>query len=336
MTDRAVDGHPVDGPVFSRIAGTGSYLPEKVLTNADLAQFVDTSDEWIAARTGIRERHVAAEGETTSDLAYHASLRAMEAAGVSAQDIDLIVLGTTTPDLIFPSTACLLQHRLGANGCPAFDVNAACSGFIYALTVADKFIRSGAARTALVVGAETLTRMLDWTDRGTCVLFGDGAGAVVLKADREAGILSTHLHADGGKKELLWNPVGVSVGFKPGEHNAGVKVLMTGNDVFKHAVKALDSVVEETLEANGLDRHDIDWLIPHQANLRIIEATAKRLDMPMERVIVTVDRHGNTSSGSVPLALDEAVRSGKVQRGQLLLLEAFGGGFTWGSALLRY
>ncbi|MGH8075144.1 MAG: beta-ketoacyl-ACP synthase III [Lysobacter sp.] len=323
-------------PIFSRIAGTGSYLPEKVLTNDDLSKIVDTTDEWIASRTGIRERHVAAEGETTGDLAYHAAMRAMEAAGVDASELDLIVLGTTTPDLIFPSTACLLQHRLGANGCPAFDVNAACSGFIYALTVADKFIRSGAAKTALVVGAETLTRMLDWNDRSTCVLFGDGAGAVVLKADSEAGILSTHLHADGGKKELLWNPVGVSVGFKPGEHNAGVKVLMTGNDVFKHAVKALDALVEETLEANGLDRHDIDWLIPHQANLRIIEATARRLDMPMERVIVTVDKHGNTSSGSVPLALDEAIRSGKVERGQLLLLEAFGGGFTWGSALLRY
>ena len=325
-----------EGRIHSRIAGTGSYLPEKVLTNDDLAKTVDTSDEWIVARTGIRQRHVAAEGETTSDLAYHASLRAMEAAGVSAADIDLIVLGTTTPDLIFPSSACLLQHKLGANGCPAFDVNAACSGFIYALTIADKFIRSGAARTALVVGSETLTRMLDWSDRGTCVLFGDGAGAVVLKADSETGILSTHLHADGSKKELLWNPVGVSQGFKPEEPNAGVRVLMTGNDVFKHAVKALDAVVEETLEANGLDRHDIDWLIPHQANLRIIEATAKRLEMPMERVIVTVDKHGNTSSGSVPLALDAAVRSGKVQRGQLLLLEAFGGGFTWGSVLLRY
>ncbi|MDQ3229099.1 MAG: ketoacyl-ACP synthase III [Pseudomonadota bacterium] len=323
-------------PIFARIAGTGSYLPEKVLTNDDLSKFVDTSDEWIATRTGIRERHVAAEGETTCDLAYHASVRAMEAAGVSPQDIDLIVLGTTTPDLIFPSTACLLQHRLGANGCAAFDVNAACSGFVYALTVADKFIRSGAAKTALVVGAETLTRMLDWSDRGTCVLFGDGAGAVVLKADNETGILSTHLHADGGKKELLWNPVGVSAGFKLDEPNAGVKVLMTGNEVFKHAVKALDAVVEETLQANGLDRHDIDWLIPHQANLRIIEATAKRLDMPMERVVVTVDKHGNTSSGSVPLALDEAVRSGRVKRGQLVLLEAFGGGFTWGSALLRY
>jgi len=333
---RTVSAQEAGSRIFSRIAGTGSYLPEKVLTNDDLRQFVDTSDEWIAARTGIRERHVAAEGETTGDLAFHAATRALEAAGVAASELDLIVLGTTTPDLIFPSTACLLQHRLGADGCPAFDVNAACSGFIYALTVADKFIRSGAARTALVVGSETLTRMLDWSDRGTCVLFGDGAGAVVLKADSETGILSTHLHADGGKKELLWNPVGVSVGFKPEEHNAGVKVLMIGNEVFKHAVKALDAVVEETLEANGLDRHDIDWLIPHQANLRIIEATAKRLDMPMERVVVTVDKHGNTSSGSVPLALDVAVRSGKVERGQLLLLEAFGGGFTWGSVLLRY
>jgi len=322
--------------VFARIAGTGSYLPEKVLTNDDLAKLVDTSDEWIRSRTGIRERHVAAEGETTGDLAYHASVRALEAAGVDPKELDLIVLGTTTPDLIFPSTACLLQHRLGADGCAAFDVNAACSGFVFALSVADKFIRSGAAKTVLVVGAETLTRMVDWTERTSCVLFGDGAGAVVLKADSETGILSTHLHADGGKKELLWNPVGVSVGFKPDEPNVGVRINMTGNDVFKYAVKALDSVVEETLAANGIDRHAIDWLIPHQANLRIIEATAKRLDMPMERVIVTVDRHGNTSSGSVPLALDEAVRSGKVQRGQLLLLEAFGGGFTWGSALLRY
>jgi 3-oxoacyl-[acyl-carrier-protein] synthase-3 len=326
MTDR----------IYSRIAGTGSYLPEKVLTNDDLSKIVETSDEWIATRTGIRQRHVAAEGETTGDLAYHAAVRALEAAGVEASELDLIVLGTTTPDIIFPSTACLVQHRLGANGCPAFDVNAACSGFVYALSVADKFIQSGTVKTALVIGAETLTRMLDWTDRSTCVLFGDGAGAVVLKADSQAGILSTHLHADGGKKELLYNPVGVSVGFKPEEHNVGVKVMMTGNDVFKHAVKALDAVVEETLEANGLDRSEIDWLIPHQANLRIIELTARRLEMPMERVIVTVDKHGNTSSGSVPLALDESVRSGRVQRGQLVLLEAFGGGFTWGSALLRY
>jgi 3-oxoacyl-[acyl-carrier-protein] synthase-3 len=322
--------------IHARIAGTGSFLPEKVLTNADLEKLVDTSDEWIASRTGIRQRHIAAEGQTTCDLAEGAARAAMEAAGVTAKDIELIVLGTTTPDIIFPSSACLLQHRLGANGCGAFDVNAACSGFIYALSVANNFIRTGSVKTALVVGAETLSRMVDWTDRSTCVLFGDGAGAVVLQASDDPGILSTHIHADGGYKELLWNPVGVSVGFKPGEHNAGVKVLMQGSDVFKVAVKTLDRVVEETLEANGLDRHDIDWLIPHQANLRIIQATAKRLDMPMERVIVTVDKHGNTSAGSVPLALDFAVRSGKIQRGQLLLLEAFGGGFTWGSALLRY
>ena len=322
--------------IHSRIVGTGSYLPEKVLTNADLEKMVDTNDEWIVSRSGIRERHIAAEGETTGDLAYQAATRGEEAAGLAAADVELIVLGTTTPDLIFPSTACLLQHRLGANGCPAFDVNAACSGFIYALSVADQFIRSGMVKNALVVGAETLSRMVDWTDRATCVLFGDGAGAVVLQADAEAGIVSTHMHADGGKKELLYNPAGVSVGFDTALPNAGVKVLMAGSDVFKYAVKALDSVVEETLQANGLDKHDLDWLIPHQANLRIIEATAKRLDMPMDRVIVTVDRTGNTSAGSVPLALDEAVRSGKVQRGQLLLLEAFGGGFTWGSALIRY
>ena len=322
--------------VFSRLAGTGSALPARILTNADLEKFVDTSDEWIATRTGIRQRHVVAEGETTADLAERAARAAMEAAGVQASELDLIVLGTTTPDLIFPSTACLVQHRLGANGCGAFDVNAACSGFLYALSIADAFIRAGIHRTILVVGAETLTRMIDWDDRGTCVLFGDGAGAVVLKADAEAGILSTHLHADGGKKDLLYNPVGVSVGFDTTQKNAGALVRMTGNEVFKHAVKALDSVVDETLAANGLDKSAIDWLIPHQANLRIIEATAKRLQMPMDRVIVTVDRHGNTSSGSVPLALDEAVRSGKVQRGQLLLLEAFGGGFTWGSALIRY
>jgi len=322
--------------IYSRIAGTGSYLPEKVLTNADLEKMVDTNDEWIVTRSGIRERHIAADGETTGDLAFHAATRALEAAGVAAADLDLIVLGTTTPDIIFPSTACLLQHRLGANGCAAFDVNAACSGFIYALTIADKFIRSGAAKNALVVGAETLSRMIDWSDRATCVLFGDGAGAVVLKADDEAGIMSTHLHADGGKKELLYNPVGVSVGFKPELPNAGVKVMMSGSDVFKYAVKAMDSAVDEALEANGLDKSAIDWLIPHQANMRIIEATAKRLQMPMDQVIVTVDRTGNTSAGSVPLALDEAVRSGRVQRGQLILLEAFGGGFTWGSALIRY
>jgi 3-oxoacyl-[acyl-carrier-protein] synthase-3 len=322
--------------LYSRIAGTGSYLPEKVLTNADLEKMVDTNDEWIVSRSGIRERHIAADGETTGDLAFHAATRALETAGLAGSEVELIVLGTTTPDIIFPSTACLVQHRLGAHGCPAFDVNAACSGFIYALSIADKFIRSGAVKNALVIGAETLSRMIDWSDRGTCVLFGDGAGAVVLKADSEPGILSTHLHADGSKKDLLFNAVGVSAGFKPELPNAGVKVQMVGNEVFKHAVKALDGVVDEALTANGLKKSDIDWLIPHQANLRIIEATAKRLDLPMERVILTIDRTGNTSSGSVPLALDEAVRSGRAKRGQLLLLEAFGGGFTWGSVLVRY
>jgi 3-oxoacyl-[acyl-carrier-protein] synthase-3 len=322
--------------IYSRIAGTGSYLPEKVVTNDDLSKVVDTSDEWIRTRTGIRERRVAAEGQTTSDMGYQAALKAIEAAGIQAADIDLIVVGTTTPDVVFPSAACLIQQKLGIAGCPAFDVNAACSGFVFALTVADKFIRSGAARTVLVVGAETLTRIVDWNDRTTCVLFGDGAGAVVLKADGETGILSTHLHSDGSKRDLLCCPAGVSQGFDSSLPNGGVRILMAGNDVFKYAVKALDSVVDEALEANGLDKSALDWLIPHQANLRIIEATAKRLDMPMDRVVVTVDRHGNTSAASVPLALDEAVRSGRVQRGQLLLLEAFGGGFTWGSALLRY
>lgn len=321
---------------FARIVATGSYLPDKILTNEDLSKIVDTSDEWIRERTGIRQRHIAAEGQTTSDLGFEAATRALKAAGVAASEIDLLIVGTTTPDIIFPSTACLIQHRLGANGCAAFDVNAACSGFIYALGIADKFIRSGAAKTALVIGAETLTRMLDWSDRGTCVLFADGAGAVVLKADDEAGILSTHLHADGAYRHLLHNPVGVSVGFKPEEKNAGVRVMMTGNEVFKVAVKTLDAVVEETLSANQLDKSDIDWLIPHQANLRIIEATARRLAMPMERVIVTVDKHGNTSSASVPLALDVGVQSGKIKRGDLILMEAFGGGFTWGSALVRF
>ncbi|WP_300620939.1 beta-ketoacyl-ACP synthase III [Dokdonella sp.] len=322
--------------IYSRIAGTGSYLPEKIVTNADLEKVVDTTDEWIASRTGIRERRRAADGETTGDLAFYAATHALDAAGIKGSDLDLIVLGTTTPDIIFPSTACLLQHRLGANGCAAFDVNAACSGFMYALGIADQFIRSGQAKKALVVGAETLSRMLDWTDRSTCVLFGDGAGAVVLEASDEPGILTTKLHADGAYKHLLYNPVGVSAGFNEEEPNHGIRVMMTGNEVFKVAVKTLDRIVGETLEAAGMDESQVDWLIPHQANLRIIEATAKRLKLSMDRVIVTVDRHGNTSSGSVPLALDEAVRSGRVQRGQTVLLEAFGGGFTWSSALLKY
>ena len=322
--------------IYSRIAGTGSYLPEKVVTNADLEKIVETTDEWIASRTGIRERRRAADGETTGDLAFYAATHALEAAGVKASEIDLIVLGTTTPDLIFPSTACLLQHRLGANGCAAFDVNAACSGFLYALGVADQFVRGGQSKKALVVGSETLSRMIDWTDRSTCVLFGDGAGAVVLEASSEPGIITTKLHADGGYKHLLYNPVGVSAGFLDNEPNHGIRVMMTGNEVFKVAVKTLDRIVGETLEAANMHESDVDWLIPHQANLRIIEATARRLKLSMDRVVVTVDRHGNTSSGSVPLALDEAVRSGRIQRGQTVLLEAFGGGFTWSSALLKY
>jgi 3-oxoacyl-[acyl-carrier-protein] synthase III len=321
--------------IYARIIATGSALPERVVTNADLEKIVDTSDEWIHSRTGIRQRHIAADGETTGDLAFLAAQRALEAAGVKASELDLIILGTTTPDIIFPSTACLVQHRLGANGCAAFDVNAACSGFVYALGIADKFIRSGQSKKVLVIGAETLTRMVDWTERESCVLFGDGAGAVVLEASSEPGIYATCLHADGGYKHLLYNPVGVSVGFKD-EPNHGVRIKMSGREVFKVAVKTLDSLVEETLQAAGMVESQIDWLIPHQANLRIIEATAKRLNMSMDRVIVTVDKHANTSSGSVPLALDYAVRSGKVQRGQNLLLEAFGGGFTWASALLRY
>jgi 3-oxoacyl-[acyl-carrier-protein] synthase III len=322
-------------PIYSRILGTGSALPERILTNADLEKFVDTSDEWIRERTGIRQRHVAAEGETTGDLSTLAAQRALDAAGVKASELDLIVLGTTTPDIIFPSTACLVQHRLGANGCAAFDVNAACSGFVYALGVADKFIRSGQSKKVLVIGAETLTRMISWEERETAVLFGDGAGAVVLEASSEPGIYATCLHADGGHKELLYNPVGVSSGFKD-EPNHGVRIRMSGREVFKVAVKTLDSLVEETLAAGGMQAAQLDWLIPHQANLRIIEATAKRLNMSMDQVIVTVDKHANTSAGSVPLALDYAVRSGKVKRGQNLLLEAFGGGFTWASALLRF
>ncbi len=320
---------------YARILATGSALPERVVTNADLEKQVDTSDEWIRSRTGIRERRVSSAEETTGELGYRAAVQALERAGVKASELDLIILGTTTPDIIFPSTACLIQHRLGANGCAAFDVNAACSGFVYALGVADKFIRSGQTKKALVIGAETLTRMVDWNERETCVLFGDGAGAVVLEASDEPGILATCMHADGGYKELLYNPVGVSAGFTD-EPNHGVRIRMSGREVFKVAVKTLDSLVGETLQAAGMHESDIDWLIPHQANLRIIEATAKRLKMSMDRVIVTVDKHANTSSGSVPLALDEAVCSGKVKRGQTLLLEAFGGGFTWASALLRY
>lgn len=321
--------------IYSRITGTGGYLPEKVLTNADMEKIVDTTDEWIYSRTGIRQRHIAAEGENTVDLAEQAAHRAMEAAGVTAADLDLIIVATTTPDQVFPSTACLLQGRLDNHGATAFDVQAVCTGFVYALGVADKFIKSGTHKTALVIGAETMSRIVDWTDRTTCVLFGDGAGAVVLQADEEPGILSTHLHADGSFEQLLNVPYGVSSGYdKMLKQEAFVQ--MKGNEVFKVAVNTLGRIVDETLEANGLDKGDIDWLVPHQANTRIIGATAKKLRMSMDNVVLTVDRHGNTSGASVPLALDEAVRDGRIKRGETILLEAFGGGFTWGSALIKY
>ncbi|MCU0935131.1 MAG: ketoacyl-ACP synthase III [Gammaproteobacteria bacterium] len=320
---------------YSRILGTGSYLPERVLTNAELERMVDTSDEWIRTRTGIRERRIADPGETTCDLAERAARAAMQAAGVEPSDIDLIVVATTTPDKVFPSTACLLQARLGVGGCPAFDLQAVCTGFIYGLAVADQFIRAGTVRRALLVGAETLSRILDWTDRGTCVLFGDGAGAVVLEASDEPGVLSTHLHADGAYEHLLTVDGGISQGYdKVAEGNAYIR--MQGNEVFRVAVNTLGRIVEETLEANGVGQDAIDWLVPHQANTRIISATAKKLKLPMERVVVTVDVHGNTSAASVPLALDTAVRDGRIRRGQRLLLEAFGAGFTWGSAYLVY
>ncbi len=322
--------------IYSRIAGTGSYLPERVLTNADLERMVDTSDEWILSRTGIRERHIAADDQTTSDLSYEAALRAMEAAGVGPEDIDFLVVGTTTPDLVFPSTAVLLQQRLGLPHVGAMDVNAACTGFIYALSIADKWIRTGDAKRALVIGAECLSRMIDWEERTTCVLFGDGAGAVVLEAAEEPGILSTHLHANGEHVELLRTRAGVSTGFDLEAPRGGVAIEMKGNEVFKVAVRTLGRIVDETLEANNLDKSDLDWLVPHQANMRIISATANKLEMPMERVVLTVERHGNTSAASVPLALDEAVRDGRIERGQLVLMEAFGGGFTWGSALVRF
>jgi 3-oxoacyl-[acyl-carrier-protein] synthase-3 len=320
---------------YARITGTGGYLPEKVLTNADLEKMVDTTDEWIIERTGIRKRHIAVDGETTCDLAEKATKRALEAAGIEARDLDLIIVATTTPDRVFPSTACLLQDRLQLHGCPAFDVQAVCTGFIYAFAIAEKFVRTGAAKRALVIGAETLSRITDWTDRRTCVLFGDGAGAVILEASDEPGVLSTHLHADGQYKDLLTVPAGVSQGYD--KLRAGTAFMtMEGSEVFKVAVGTLGDIVDETLEANHLHKNDIDWLVPHQANIRIIAATAKKLKMPMERVIVTVGEHGNTSAASVPLALDVAVRDGRIKRDDTLLLEAFGGGFTWGSALVRY
>lgn len=320
---------------YARLIGTGGYLPEKVLTNADLEKMVHTTDQWIRERTGIRQRHIAAEGETTCDLAEQAARRAIAAAEVGFDEVDLIIVATTTPDQVFPSTACLLQHRLGIRGCAAFDVQAVCTGFIYALAIADKFIRTGSATTALVVGAETFSRIINWKDRKTCVLFGDGAGAVILRSARHPGILSTHLHADGKYQALLQVRAGVSTNYQQ-VLDGEAYVEMEGNEVFKVAVNTLGRIVDETLAANDMDKSEIDWLVPHQANHRIIVATAKKLKMPMARVVVTVAEHGNTSAASVPLALDVAVRDGRIKHGEIVLLEAFGGGFTWGSALLRY
>ena len=320
---------------FSRIAGTGGYLPERVMTNKELEGMVDTSDQWIRERSGIKRRHIAADGEKTSDMALAAARKAIEASGVGTDDIDLIIVATTTPDKVFPSTACIVQRQLGLRKVPAFDVHAACSGFIYALDIGNRFITTGGSRCALVIGSETYSRILDWTDRSTCVLFGDGAGAVVLKASNEAGVISTHIHSEGEFEELLHVPAGISSGYEDVQAEAAF-IQMKGNEVFRKAVATLGSIARETLEGNNVRQEDIAWLVPHQANLRIITAAAKKLGIPMERVIVTVDEHANTSSASIPLALDVAVRDGRIQRGDLLLFEAFGAGFTWGSALVRF
>jgi 3-oxoacyl-[acyl-carrier-protein] synthase III len=319
--------------IVSKIAGTGSYLPAKILSNKDLEKMIDTTDEWIFTRTGIRERHIAAEGEMTSDLALEAAKNAIAAANIQASDIDLIIVATTTPDKIFPSVATMVQRKLGVAGCPAFDIQAVCSGFVYALATADNFIKAGAAKCALIIGAETFARITDYTDRSNCILWGDGAGALILcasqaDANSREGVISTHLHADGNYETMLHVPRKTD--------GSRETVLMEGNTVFKLAVNTLDQIVDETLSANGMQKSDVDWLVPHQANIRIITATAKKLDMSMDKVVVTVDKHGNTSAASIPLALDVAVRDGRIKRGEIILMEAFGGGFTWGSALIKY
>ena len=318
--------------MYATIIGTGGYLPDKVLTNRDLERSVDTNDEWIVTRTGIRQRHIAAEGQLASDLALEASRKALAAAGIGADRLGLLIVATTTPDMIFPGTACILQAKLGARNFPAFDVQAVCSGFVYALATAELFIRAGHCSYALVVGTEVYSRILDWSDRATCVLFGDGAAAVVLAASEKPGILATKLHADGSYTRILSVPGQVCNGVVTGKPF----VTMEGNAVFKFAVRVLSEVVEEILTDQALDKSAIDWLIPHQANIRIIEATAKKLELPMSKVIVTVDRHANTSAASIPLALDEAVRDGRIRAGQHVLLEAVGGGFTWGAALIKW
>jgi 3-oxoacyl-[acyl-carrier-protein] synthase-3 len=315
--------------IYSRIVGTGSYLPPRVVTNAEFAARLDTSDEWIRERTGIAQRHIADESQSSSDLALEASRAALAAAGIRAEELDMIVVATSTPDYVFPSTACLLQAKLGVRNSAAFDLQAVCSGFVYALATADNFIRAGTHKRALVVGAEVFSRILDWNDRGTCVLFGDGAGAVVLAADSKPGLHASVLRADGSHADILCVPGNVS-----GGKIVGSPFLhMQGSQVFKFAVKVLDEVARETVAAAGMRLEDIDWLIPHQANVRILEATAKKLGLPRERLVVTVDHHGNTSAASVPLALDECVRSGKIRAGHRVLMQGVGGGFTWGATL---
>lgn len=316
--------------IYSRIAGTGAYLPKRIITNKELEKMVDTSDEWITERTGIKQRHVMEDNETTSSMSEIAARQAIERAGIKPTDIDFIVLSTCTPDRTIPASACILQDRLGVYNCPAFDVNAACSGFIYGLSIADQYVKNGMAKNALVIGAESLTRIVNWEDRTTCVLFSDGAGAVVLQPSEEPGVLSTHLHADGKYNNLLYASNHI------GELNAPKHIHQDGRAVFKMAVTRLEEIVDETLKHNNISKSDIDWLIPHQANLRIIKATAKKLDLPMERVVLTVQDHGNTSAASIPLAFNTAVSNGSIKRGEMLLMEAFGGGLTWGSALIKY
>lgn len=313
--------------MHSKIIGTGSYLPEKILTNKDLEKMVDTTDEWIFTRTGIRERHIAAQDELTSDLATVAAQNAIASANINVNEIDLIIVATSTPDKIFPSVATMVQRKLGMANCPAFDMQAVCSGFVYALSAADNFIKAGANQCVLVIGAETFSRITDYTDRSNCILWGDGAGAVILKASEEQGIISTHIYADGNYEKML---------HVPRKETGQDTVVMEGSAVFKMAVNTLDQIVDQTLEANNMKKSDIDWLVPHQANIRILQATAKKLNMSMDKVVVTVDKHGNTSAASIPLALDVAVRDGRIRRGDILLMEAFGGGFTWGSALVKY
>jgi len=320
---------------YARIAGIGSFLPEKVVTNKDLEKTMDTSDEWIRERTGIKRRHLVVDGETTSSIGLEAAKRAMTDAGVGPEDIDLIVVGTCTPDKVFPSTACIIQHELGVKGSAAFDINAACSGFVYGLDMANRYIMTGGAKTALVIGSETLSRITNWEDRGTAVLFGDGAGCVVLQASDEPGILATHIHADGQYEDLLQVRCGISIGYETTQAG-GAFIEMKGNAVFKRAVATFDKMARETVADLDGELSDIDWFVPHQANMRIIKAAAKKLGMPMDRVIATVDEHANTSGASIPLALDQAVKEGKIKRGDTMLFAAFGAGFTWGTAMIKY